>query len=68
MFTNNIINLTYAYVIGYLESYFIYSTNINNNNVVIKQAKDSQSIMITLSETAQLKRLPNEPIQIFEQL
>jgi len=68
MFTNNIINLTYAYVVGYLESYFIYSTNINNNNVVIKQAKDSQSIMITLSETAQLKRLPNEPIQIFEQL
>lgn len=67
MFTNNIINLTYAYIIGYLESYFIYSTNINNNNVVIKQAKDSQSIMITLSETAQLKRLPNEPIQIFEQ-
>jgi hypothetical protein len=68
MFANNIINLTYAYVVGYLESYFIYSTNINNNNVVIKQAKDSQSIMITLSETAQLKRLPNEPIQIFEQL
>jgi len=67
MFTNNIINLTYAYVVGYLESYFIYSTNTNNNNVIIKQSKDSQSIMITLSEAPRLKRLQNEPIRIFQQ-
>lgn len=62
MLTNNVINLLYAYVVGYLPTFIVSTDNITNSNVVIKQVIDSQAIFITLSETAQIKSIPDNPL------
>lgn len=62
MLTNNIINLVYAYVVGYLPTFVVSTDNTTNSNVTIKQIMDSQAIFITLSETAQIKSVSDTPL------
>lgn len=64
MLANNIINLLYAYVVGYLPTFAVYTNNTVNNNVTIKKIIDSQAIFITVSETVQVKTTPDIPLYI----
>ena len=63
--SNNIINLLYGYVIGYLPTFGIYANNTINGNVTIKTVLESQSIFITISETVQIKNTQEENLKVY---
>jgi len=63
--SNNIINLSYGYVVGYLPTFGVYENNTINSNVKIKQVLESQSVFMTISETVQMKNIQDETLKVF---
>ena len=63
--SNNMINLTYGYVVGYLPTFGVYENNTINSNVKIKQVLESQSLFMTISENVQIKNTQDETLKVF---